>query len=156
MPVTITKVGDVVPQGEQVISPEVAQTVLPMLRGVTADHGTARQGHIDGYVVAGKTGTSRKAIAGGYGDDYVVSFVGVAPLSDPKLAIGVVVNEPKGDDYYGGTVAAPIFSKLCRVHYNCSMFHKTMWIIVAMLKIMRNHRLKFNVYQRFSGSLVRF
>lgn len=65
-----------------------------------------------GFRIAGKTGTSRKAIRGGYGDDYVAIFAGVAPASHPKLAVVVFVNEPKTDSYYGGVVAAPVFSKV--------------------------------------------
>ncbi|MCZ4337841.1 peptidoglycan D,D-transpeptidase FtsI family protein [Shewanella colwelliana] len=100
------------PEGEQVISPEVAQEVMEMLVGVTEPGGTAKKAHIDGYPVAGKTGTARKAVAGGYGEDYVALFAGVAPVHNPRLAMVVVVNEPKGDRYYGGDVAAPVFAKV--------------------------------------------
>ncbi len=98
------------PEGEQVISPHVAESVMQMLVGVTK--GTAKKAHIEGYPVAGKTGTARKAVAGGYGEDYVALFAGVAPVNNPRLAIVVVVNEPKGDRYYGGDVAAPVFAKV--------------------------------------------
>ncbi|QLE87230.1 MULTISPECIES: peptidoglycan D,D-transpeptidase FtsI family protein [Shewanella] len=108
-PVSILKLKQQ-PQGEQVISPEVARNVMKMLVGVTEKGGTARKAHIPGYPVAGKTGTSRKAVAGGYGEDYVALFAGVAPVHNPQLAIAVVVNEPKGDRYYGGDVAAPVFA----------------------------------------------
>ncbi|MBT1446511.1 peptidoglycan glycosyltransferase FtsI [Shewanella sp. JM162201] len=100
------------PEGQRVISERVANDVLNMLAGVTEVGGTARKAHIEGYPVAGKTGTSRKAVAGGYGDDYMASFAGVAPINNPKLAIAVVINEPKGDKYYGGDVSAPVFSKV--------------------------------------------
>ncbi|QYJ85810.1 peptidoglycan glycosyltransferase FtsI [Shewanella mesophila] len=100
------------PEGEQVISPHVAQSVMEMLVGVTEPGGTAKKAHIDGYPVAGKTGTARKAVAGGYGEDYVALFAGVAPVHNPRLAMVVVVNEPKGDRYYGGDVAAPVFAKV--------------------------------------------
>lgn len=110
-PVSILKLKHA-PEGQRVISPEVARDVMNMLIGVTEAGGTARQAHIDGYPVAGKTGTSRKAIAGGYGDDYVALFAGVAPVNNPKLAIVVVINEPKGDRYYGGDVSGPVFSKV--------------------------------------------
>ncbi|GLP97505.1 peptidoglycan D,D-transpeptidase FtsI family protein [Paraferrimonas sedimenticola] len=117
MPVSILKLPEVdgqiqLPAGEQVIAPDVARTVRSMLVGVTEPGGTARKAHIEGYPVAGKTGTSRKAVAGGYGDDYVASFVGVAPANQPELAIAVVINEPKGDQYYGGDAAAPVFAKV--------------------------------------------
>ncbi|MBR9729052.1 peptidoglycan D,D-transpeptidase FtsI family protein [Shewanella intestini] len=100
------------PEGKQVISSKVAHQVMKMLVGVTEPGGTARKAHISGYPVAGKTGTSRKAIAGGYGDDYVALFAGVAPVHKPRLAISVVINEPKGDTYYGGLVAGPAFAKI--------------------------------------------
>ncbi|WP_394130669.1 peptidoglycan D,D-transpeptidase FtsI family protein [Shewanella maritima] len=100
------------PEGQQVIAPEVANDVMRMLVGVTEAGGTARKAHIEGYPVAGKTGTSRKAVAGGYGDDYVALFAGVAPVHNPKLAISVVINEPKGDKYYGGDVAGPAFANI--------------------------------------------
>ncbi|RJG50030.1 penicillin-binding transpeptidase domain-containing protein [Motilimonas pumila] len=110
-PLSIIKL-DKQPQGEQVIPKEVAFRVLNMLEGVTQPGGTGLQARVDGYRVAGKTGTSRKAVAGGYGDDYVAVFAGVAPVSNPKLAIAVTVNEPKGDRYYGGDVAAPVFAEV--------------------------------------------
>ncbi|GIU33240.1 peptidoglycan glycosyltransferase FtsI [Shewanella schlegeliana] len=110
-PVSILKLKQE-PQGTQVLSPEVAQGVMEMLVGVTEKGGTARKAHIEGYPVAGKTGTARKAVAGGYGEDYVALFAGVAPVHNPKLAIAVVVNEPKGDRYYGGDVAAPVFASV--------------------------------------------
>ncbi|GGI83140.1 peptidoglycan D,D-transpeptidase FtsI family protein [Shewanella gelidii] len=100
------------PEGVQVISPEVARQVMNMLEGVTQKQGTAAKAYIAGYPVAGKTGTSRKAVAGGYGEDYIASFAGVAPTHNPRLAIVVTVNEPKGDHYYGGDVAAPVFAKV--------------------------------------------
>lgn len=110
-PVSILKLKQA-PKGEQVISTQVAEDVMQMLVGVTETGGTARKAHIDGYPVAGKTGTSRKAVAGGYGDDYVGLFAGVAPVHNPRLAISVVINEPKGDKYYGGDVAGPAFAKI--------------------------------------------
>ena len=110
-PVSILKLKQK-PAGDQVISPQVAQSVMEMLVGVTEKGGTARKAHIEGYPVAGKTGTARKAVAGGYGEDYVAIFAGVAPVHNPRLAIAVVVNEPKGDRYYGGDIAAPVFASV--------------------------------------------
>ncbi|MDO6524200.1 MULTISPECIES: penicillin-binding transpeptidase domain-containing protein [unclassified Motilimonas] len=110
-PLSIIK-RDEKPQGEQVIPRETALQVVSMLESVTKLGGTGTQAQVEGYRVAGKTGTSRKAVAGGYGDDYVAVFAGVAPVSNPKLAIAVIVNEPKGDRYYGGDVAAPVFAEV--------------------------------------------
>ncbi|MCL1039669.1 peptidoglycan glycosyltransferase FtsI [Shewanella submarina] len=110
-PVSILKM-KTPPEGERVLSADVAEDVMHMLVGVTEKGGTARKAHIEGYPVAGKTGTSRKAIAGGYGDDYWALFAGVAPVNNPRLAIAVVVNDPKGDRYYGGDVAGPVFANV--------------------------------------------
>ncbi|GGA96533.1 penicillin-binding transpeptidase domain-containing protein [Agarivorans gilvus] len=98
--------------GERVFEEAKARAVLEMMESVIQDGGTGKKAAVPGYRVAGKTGTSRKAVRGGYGDDYVAIFAGVAPVSKPKLAIVVFVNEPKTDHYYGGDVAAPVFSKV--------------------------------------------
>ncbi|WP_220720271.1 penicillin-binding transpeptidase domain-containing protein [Agarivorans litoreus] len=98
--------------GERVFEQNKAQAVLEMMESVIQDGGTGQKAAVPGYRVAGKTGTSRKAVRGGYGDDYVAIFAGVAPVSKPKLAIAVFVNEPQTDRYYGGDVAAPVFSKV--------------------------------------------
>jgi cell division protein FtsI (penicillin-binding protein 3) len=74
--------------------------------------GTATKAQVKGYRVGGKTGTARKAIAGGYGEDYVASFAGVGPVSAPRLACVVVINEPAGDFYHGGEIAAPVFANI--------------------------------------------
>ncbi|MBR9857023.1 MAG: peptidoglycan glycosyltransferase FtsI [Gammaproteobacteria bacterium] len=100
------------PVGEQVVPKQHADAVLHMLESVVGPGGTARKAAIPGYRVAGKTGTSRKAIAGGYGSDYVGVFAGMAPVSNPRLAMVVVMNEPQGDKYYGGDVAAPVFAEV--------------------------------------------
>lgn len=100
------------PVGEQVVPKQHADAVLHMLESVVGPGGTALKAAIPGYRVAGKTGTSRKAIAGGYGSDYVGLFAGMAPASNPRLAMVVVMNEPQGDKYYGGDVAAPVFAEV--------------------------------------------
>jgi cell division protein FtsI (penicillin-binding protein 3) len=82
-----------------------------MLENTVAEGG-AKRARVRGYRIAGKTGTSRKAVAGGYGDEYVTLFAGIAPVSDPRLAVVVTINEPSGDDYYGGDVAAPVFAEI--------------------------------------------
>lgn len=99
---------------KRVISEEHSRKVLEMLEGVTQEGGTATRAAVSGYRIAAKTGTSRKAIAGGYSDEYVAIVAGVAPISNPKVAMVVVVNEPQGDQYYGGTVAGPVFSDVMR------------------------------------------
>ena len=98
---------------KQVFSTETAIKVREMLEHVIKKDGTAYQARINGYRVAGKTGTVKKAIAGGYADDrYLAVFVGLAPVSNPRFVIAVMVNEPNAGQYYGGQVAAPVFSKV--------------------------------------------
>lgn len=103
---------DKAPSGQSVISESTARSVVSMMQSVTEEGGTALQAAIPGYTVAGKTGTARKAVRGGYGDDYVAIFVGVAPASAPRFSLVVMVDEPKGEKYYGGDVAAPVFSRV--------------------------------------------
>jgi len=75
--------------------------------------GTATRAKVPGYRVAGKTGTVRKAGKNGYNNkDYQSLFVGMAPVSRPRLVVAVVVDEPRGKDYYGGLVAAPVASEI--------------------------------------------
>jgi cell division protein FtsI (penicillin-binding protein 3) len=104
---------DAVPRGERVLSVRVAQQVMAMLEDVTGPEGTALAARVAGYRVAGKTGTVRKSIAGGYADDkYLAVFAGMAPVTNPRLVMVVMVNEPGNDKYYGGQVAAPVFSRV--------------------------------------------
>ncbi|MGO4999981.1 penicillin-binding transpeptidase domain-containing protein [Oceanisphaera sp. W20_SRM_FM3] len=110
-PLSIIK-RDQPPRGEQVIAKQHADAVLHMLEAVVGPGGTAGNGAIPGYRVGGKTGTARKAVAGGYGKDYVGLFAGVAPISNPRLAMVVVMNEPQGEQYYGGQVSAPVFAEV--------------------------------------------
>jgi cell division protein FtsI/penicillin-binding protein 2 len=98
-----------VPPGRRVISTQTATTLRTMLEGVLTAGGTASGAAIDGYVLAGKTGTAEKPdpINGGYSDSkFVASFVGFAPAKNPRLLALVMVDEPVGD-IYGGSVAAP-------------------------------------------------
>jgi cell division protein FtsI (penicillin-binding protein 3) len=99
---------------KQVIDHDYAMSVLHMLEAVTQPGGTATRAAVPGYRVAAKTGTSRKAAAGGYSDEYVAITSGVAPVSDPRIALVVVINEPQGDQYYGGAVAGPVFSEIMK------------------------------------------
>ena len=101
------------PEGEQVISDKTAAQVREMLEGVLGPFGTAPEVSVPGYVLAGKTGTAQKVVDGVYSEEqYIPSFVGFAPADDPKLLVSVVVDYPKGGDYYGGTVAAPVFGEI--------------------------------------------
>jgi cell division protein FtsI (penicillin-binding protein 3) len=93
-----------------ILEPAIADQVAAMLETVTGPEGTGKQARVTNYRVAGKTGTSRKASAAGYASRYVASFAGFAPVSDPRLVAVVVINDPSGDQYYGGLVAAPLFA----------------------------------------------
>jgi cell division protein FtsI/penicillin-binding protein 2 len=102
------------PVGKRIISSATAASVRNMLEGVLAAGGTAPEAKIDGYVLAGKTGTANKPdpVNGGYSDTkYVASFVGFAPAKDPKLLVSVMVDEPQGI-IWGGQVAAPASQKI--------------------------------------------
>jgi cell division protein FtsI (penicillin-binding protein 3) len=101
------------PKGRRVISEATAAAVRRMLEGVLGPGGTASGAGIDGYVMAGKTGTAEKPDEfGGYSKTkFVSSFVGFAPAKRPKLLVAVMVDEPQGD-IYGGTVAAPAFREI--------------------------------------------
>lgn len=111
-PVSLIKQNQL-PVAETVLEPEVAGQVLEMLKAVVAKGGTGVRAQVKGIEVAGKTGTSRKAVAGGYSDDqYTAIFAGIAPADNPKYVMVVMIDDPRGEAYYGGTVAAPVFSKV--------------------------------------------
>jgi len=96
----------------RVMAPAAARTMLGIMRGVTETGGTAKQAAIDGYTVAGKTGTAQKVANGHYDPSkWVSSFVGVVPAEDPRLAIMIIMDEPQGG-HLGGAVAAPVFKEI--------------------------------------------
>lgn len=98
-------------EGQRILSPESASAVRRMLEEVVRPGGTGTGAAVAGYRIAGKTGTSWKFAAGGYSKDkYISIFAGLAPASDPRLAAIVVIDEPSGELYYGGDVAAPVFA----------------------------------------------
>ncbi len=102
------------PQRRRVVSEGTARSVARMLGGVVdSEHGTGAAAAVPGYEVAGKTGTARKPLDGGYeAGAYVGSFAGFAPVDDPRLVVAVMIDEPHAGGYYGGTVAAPVFSEI--------------------------------------------
>lgn len=110
-PISILKVNEV-PQGEQVVSRKDAEAVMLQLESVVEHGGTGTKAEVPGYRVAGKTGTAKVAIAGGYGKDYVGTFAGFAPVSNPRFAMVVIINEPQAGAYYGGMVAGPTFAEV--------------------------------------------
>ena len=96
-----------------VMKAATARQMINMMTEVVGPKGTAQLAAIDGYQVAGKTGTAKKSIAGGYQkDDYVSVFAGIAPASNPRLVMAVVIDEPTQNGYYGGVVAAPVFQEV--------------------------------------------
>ncbi len=100
-------------KGTQVMPKTVADDVVQMLQSVVGPKGTARRAYVEGYPVAGKTGTVHKVGANGYEDErYLSLFAGIAPADDPRIVTIVVIDEPNGREYYGGEVAAPIFSRV--------------------------------------------
>ncbi|HYN90822.1 MAG TPA: penicillin-binding protein 2 [Thermoleophilaceae bacterium] len=100
------------PPPKRVLSRRTAEQVSQMLEGVLAAGGTAQEAQVEGYTLAGKTGTAEKAIEGGYSKtDFIASFIGHAPAKDPRLLVAVMVDTPRGD-IYGGTVAAPAFERI--------------------------------------------
>lgn len=98
---------------ERVLKPDTTKSVRRMMEQVVAPSGTGYLAAVDGYRVAGKTGTSRKAKAGGYAEDrYVAVFAGMAPARNPRLVTVVMINDPKSGEFYGGKVAGPVFSRI--------------------------------------------
>ena len=98
---------------ERVLSALHAKQIRKMLEGVVSKNGTGSRAAVSGYRISGKTGTSKKVGVGGYTEDsYIAVFAGMAPSTNPRLAMVVTINEPKGGVYYGGRVAAPVFSKV--------------------------------------------
>ncbi|NIF52083.1 penicillin-binding protein 2 [Burkholderia sp. Ax-1724] len=98
-------------RGVPVTTPATARAIRNMLEMATGAGGTGRAATVDGYRVGGKTGTARKQIGAGYAKNrYRALFVGMAPMSDPRLIVAVMIDDPAGKAFYGGTVAGPVFS----------------------------------------------
>jgi cell division protein FtsI (penicillin-binding protein 3) len=110
-PVALFKTAGAV-AGRPIMSPATARAVRHMLELATLPGGTAPQAQVAGYRVAGKTGTARKIEGREYTHKYVASFVGLAPVSNPRLVVAVMIDEPSGGQYYGGSVAGPVFSSV--------------------------------------------
>ena len=97
----------------KVYSPHVALAVRQMMEAVVKQDGTAPLAAVQGYRVAGKTGTVHKSVAGGYADDrYLSVFAGMAPASRPRLVTVVMIDEPNNGEHFGGKVAGPVFAKV--------------------------------------------
>ena len=110
MPVSLLKQDQPV-SGVRVISPETAAAMRKMLQMAAGDGGTAPLAQAIGYSVGGKTGTAHKQEGKGYAEKkYRAWFVGLAPIKNPRIVVAVMVDEPSNGQYYGGVVAAPVFS----------------------------------------------
>ncbi len=102
-----------VPAQERLLSGATVTAVRSMLEAAVSDAGTGKFARVAGYRVAGKTGTVRSSIAGGYSTrDYISVFAGMAPASRPRLVMVVMIKEPRKGQYYGGLVAAPVFGRV--------------------------------------------
>jgi cell division protein FtsI (penicillin-binding protein 3) len=112
LPLSLTRVEAPPPEGVRVFSPETARAVRAMLELVVGPGGTAPKAQIAGYRVAGKTSTAHKLEGGRYANKYISSFVGLAPASDPRLVVAVMIDEPSAGQHFGGVVAAPVFARI--------------------------------------------
>ncbi len=112
-PITLVRREDV-PEGVKVLKPATARAVRAMMETVVSEKGTAQRAAIQGYRVAGKTGTAKKANGkrGYSGGRYQSVFAGMVPAGNPRLVMVVMIDEPRGKSYYGGMVAAPVFAKV--------------------------------------------
>lgn len=112
LPLSLTRL-DIPPAGgKRIFSPETAREMRGMLELAAGPGGTAPRAQVPGYRVAGKTGTAIKLEGAHYTNKYVSSFVGMAPASDPRLIVAVMIDEPSAGQYYGGAVAAPVFAQI--------------------------------------------
>jgi cell division protein FtsI (penicillin-binding protein 3) len=112
LPVSLLKV-DKAPAGKQVLDTKSVNMMTTMMEEVVHKGGTAPVVNVPGYKIAAKTGTAHIASNGGYlKNHYNSSFVGIAPMSNPRLVIAVVINDPQGKTYYGGYVSGPVFSHI--------------------------------------------
>jgi cell division protein FtsI (penicillin-binding protein 3) len=100
-------------EGQRVMSVETARDVRKMMQRVISEEGTGERASVANYSVAGKTGTVHKFVAGGYAEDrYIAIFAGMVPADKPELVMVVMIDEPRNGEYYGGQVAAPVFSQV--------------------------------------------
>lgn len=110
IPLSLVRQEEDLVHGTRVFSPQTAREVRTMLEMAVQPEGTAPKARVAGYRVGGKTGTAYKVEGGVYAKKYVASFVGIAPMSDPRLVVAVMIDEPSGGAHYGGDVAGPAFS----------------------------------------------
>ena len=112
MPLSMVRLEETAVRGTAVFAPHTAREIRNMLEMAVQPEGTAPKARVPGYRVGGKTGTAYKVEGGVYAKKYVASFVGVAPISEPRLVVAVMIDEPSGGAHYGGDVAGPAFSQI--------------------------------------------
>ncbi len=111
-PLTLIRSDELPAHGVRIFSQQTAREILTMLEMAVQPEGTAPKARVPGYRVGGKTGTAYKVEGGAYVRKYVASFVGLAPISEPRLVVAVMIDEPTGGAHYGGDVAGPVFSQI--------------------------------------------
>ena len=111
LPLSLVRV-DGPPSGDRVFSHATAEGMRKVLESAAGPGGTAPLARVGGYRVAGKTGTAHKLVDGRYADKYVASFVGLAPVSHPRVVVAVMIDEPSAGKHYGGQVSAPVFARI--------------------------------------------
>jgi len=112
VPLSLVRLDETPVRGVRIFSPQTTREVRAMLEMAVQPEGTAPKARVPGYRVGGKTGTAYKVEGGVYARKYVASFVGLAPISDPRLVVAVMIDEPTGGAHYGGDVAGPAFSQI--------------------------------------------
>ncbi|MCA1937571.1 MAG: penicillin-binding protein 2 [Dechloromonas sp.] len=112
VPVSLLRVDAPLVRGQPVFSAQTARELRAMLELVVMPGGTALKAAVPGYRVGGKTGTAHKLEGGVYANKYIASFVGIAPISNPRLVVAVMIDEPSAGQYYGGQIAGPVFSSV--------------------------------------------
>ena len=112
LPLSLLRQDEAPVHGRRIFSPQTVREVRSMLEMAAGPEGTAPKARVPGYRVGGKTGTAYKLENGVYARKYIASFVGVAPMSDPRLVVAVMIDEPSGGSHYGGDVAGPAFSQI--------------------------------------------
>ena len=111
-PLTLIRSDEPPPHGARVFSQQTAREIRTMLEMAVQPEGTAPKARVPGYRVGGKTGTAYKIEGGVYVRKYIASFIGLAPIGDPRLVVAVMIDEPTGGAHYGGDVAGPVFSQI--------------------------------------------
>jgi cell division protein FtsI (penicillin-binding protein 3) len=112
VPLSLVRLDETPVRGVRIFSPQTTREVRAMLEMAVQPEGTAPKARVPGYRVGGKTGTAYKVEGGVYAKKYVASFVGLAPISEPRLVVAVMIDEPTGGAHYGGDVAGPAFSQI--------------------------------------------